>query len=251
MLNIHPKAEPFFLEGKSDIALLFIHGFTASPSEIYPTAKIIHQMLDCNVSGILLPGHGTIPGELNKVTWQDWVSAVEKECRYLSGRYKKVFVAGLSMGGLLSLYAGIHIQGLNGIISINAPVFNNYPVLSAVAPIFQVFKPYFPKKITPHVLDLQKKGRFAYDCMPVKAFRRMGELRNRVVQDISLISVPLLVVQSKLDESVNPGSGSYIAEKALNASVQLVELQNSYHVATMGEERKKLAGEIVTFIDKA
>jgi esterase/lipase len=30
MKDVHPKAQPFFLEGKSNQALLFLHGFTAS-----------------------------------------------------------------------------------------------------------------------------------------------------------------------------------------------------------------------------
>ncbi|MDD2585944.1 MAG: alpha/beta fold hydrolase [Syntrophomonadaceae bacterium] len=248
MCNIHPKAEPFFLKGDAQVALLFIHGFTASPSELYPLAELINNMTSCSVSGILLPGHGTTPQNLSKTTWQQGFAAVEKETRYLLDRYEKVFVAGLSMGGLLAIYAGIHIRGLSGVVSINAPVFNKSPVVSALAPVIQIFRPLFAKKENKQRLKLKKQGRFAYDCTPVKAFRSMGNLRNRVIEDISSLTIPLLVMQSKLDESVNPESGIYLVEKAVNAPAALVHLEKSFHIATMGEEKDIIASEIAEFI---
>ena len=60
MIHVYSRVEPF-LSGSNNIAMLFIHGFTASPSEIYPVAKLVHQATGITVSGVLLPGHGSIP----------------------------------------------------------------------------------------------------------------------------------------------------------------------------------------------
>lgn len=55
------------------------------------------------VRGINLPGHGSRLEDMGKYTWKDWLQAskmavaeMQEQCRYVS-------VAGLSMGGVLTL----------------------------------------------------------------------------------------------------------------------------------------------------
>ena len=115
MAEIFPQAESFLLTGQTDTACLFIHGFTASPSEVYPVARLIFEKTGFTVSGPLLPGHGCTPREMNQTCWQDWFSRVEQEIDYLHRRHKRVFVAGLSMGGLLGLHAASRKEGLAGV----------------------------------------------------------------------------------------------------------------------------------------
>lgn len=248
MIYIYPQAEPFFLRGTSNNALLFLHGFTASPSELYPTAKLLNQIGDLTVSGILLPGHGSSPKYLKETSWEDWYSAVEGELHYLLDNYEQVFIGGLSMGGMLALHAAAHIPGLRGAISINAPLFNHFPLLTASAPLMRVVKPYFPKKDSRRLQELEDQGRFSYDVIPVKAFQNMQQLRHLVMEEIEDIEIPLLAVQSLQDESVHSRSGKYILEHAVKAQARLLELPNSEHIATMGNEKDVLAQEILSFI---
>ena len=74
-----------------------MHRFTASPSELLPTAEILHAISDCTVSAILLPGHGTTPADLNATGWADGTGGRVGGKKLLS-EYQHVFVAGLSMG---------------------------------------------------------------------------------------------------------------------------------------------------------
>ena len=83
MSHIYPQAQPFFLKGSQETALLFIHGFTASPSELYPTAQLIYDLCGYTLSGPLLPGHGSNPCSLNKSSWEEWYNAVRKELNFL------------------------------------------------------------------------------------------------------------------------------------------------------------------------
>ncbi|WP_172674148.1 alpha/beta hydrolase [Syntrophomonas palmitatica] len=146
MIYIHPKAEPFFLSGSRETALLFLHGFTGSPSEVFPAAKKIHEICGCTLSGPLLPGHGSDPRFLNRLDWQDWYQAAEKEIRFLQTEYEKVFAAGLSMGGLLTIHAGVCLKNLQGIISINAPIYSNAPFLDFTSKLIAYVQPYYRKK---------------------------------------------------------------------------------------------------------
>ncbi|MEA1962172.1 MAG: alpha/beta fold hydrolase [Bacillota bacterium] len=250
MIYIYPQAEPFFLQGNKDIALLFIHGFTASPSEVYPVAKLVHEMTQCSVSGLLLPGHGSNPKYLKDTTWEDWYGAVNTEVNYLRENYARVFVVGFSMGALLALHAADQIEGINGIVTINAPIYNNHPLLSVSAPVMRVVKPYFLKKGLVKLRELADQGRFAYEVIPVKAFQSMLSLRHRLVDELCEIRVPLLVIQSLKDESVNPKSADFLMEKIGAVQAKKVELEMSEHVATMGPEKDKIAAEIVAFMTR-
>jgi len=248
MAEINPKAESFLLTGHEDTACLFIHGFSASPSEVYPVARLIFEKTGFTVSGPLLPGHGCTPQEMNQTSWQDWFSRVEQEIVYLQRRHTRVFVAGLSMGGLLGLHAASRQQGLEGVIAINTPIFTNSPRLIAWAPLLRILRPYYPKKMDQVAKELQAMGRYAYPVMPVKAFMSMHNLRETVLQEIPGLNLPILLFQSSEDESVNSRSASYIKDKAVRAPVKLVELRNSGHIATMGQEKLLIAEEIIKFI---
>lgn len=248
MADIHPQAQPFLLSGSNDTAVLFIHGFTASPSEVYPTALLLHEMNGCTINGLLLPGHGSRLEDMNRNSWKDWYGAVESAIRVLQADYRNVWVAGLSMGGLLAIHAGVNCRGLSGAISINAPVFIRVPLFKYLAPLLQICKPYLPKGNMAVIRELQEQGRFAYDCTPVRAFRSMLKLRDTVVGEIDRLTVPLLLMQSGHDESVKTTSARYLAQKTCKAETRIVDLPGSRHVATMGPEKQLIAREMAAFI---
>lgn len=248
MIYVHPGAEPFFLAGSKENALLFLHGFTASPSEVLPVARILHNKGGLTVSGILLPGHGSHPRFLNRTTWHDWYRAAEEEAAYLLAYYGNVYIAGLSMGGLLALHAGICLKGIKGVIAVNTPIYNHYPFLTLLSPLIQLINPYFPKKQDDKVKELKARGRFAYDCNPVKAFRSMQDLRNLVVKELREIEVPVLAMQSVQDEAVKEESLAFITKTPRKARTQGIKLYNSGHIATM-EEPEIIAEEILKFIN--
>lgn len=244
VINIHSAAEPFFITGSPEQAILFLHGLTASPSEVYPTALYLNQHYGYTVSGPLLPGHGSHPRFLKQTSWQDWYTAAGQELSFLLSNYKQVWVAGLSMGGLLSLHAARWVQGLQGAISINAPI---YPRGSALIPISSLVKfvcPYHKK--SPGWDKLAAQGRYTYDVIPVKAFNSMMSLKNAVKKEAGEISIPVLIMQATQDDVVWPKSGSFLA-KAISRSI-LFRLERSEHIATMGEEMYLVGQAIADFI---
>jgi carboxylesterase len=185
---------------------------------------------------------------MNQTCWQDWYTRVEQEIDYLQRKHKRVFVAGLSMGGLLSLHAASRKQGLAGLIVINTPIFTKSPRHVAIAPMLRFLQPYYPKKNDQAAEELAALGRFAYSVMPVKAFLSMQKLRKIVLREISGLRLPILVFQSSQDESVDPRSALYIKDTAHQAPVKIIELKDSGHIATMGNEMEFIADEMIKFI---
>ena len=98
-------AEPYFWPGTRGKGVLLVHGFTGSPSELRELGEILHRK-GYTVEGLLLKGHGTDPRDLLEVKAEQWEEQVRQGVAHLKETCAQVTVIGLSMGGLLALYAG-------------------------------------------------------------------------------------------------------------------------------------------------
>ena len=84
------------------IGVLLFRVFTATTAEVRLLAQSLHD-LRLTVSTPLLPGHGTIPQDLNRVNYQDWISHLEKSFQNLKKQCNKVIVGGESTGAVIAL----------------------------------------------------------------------------------------------------------------------------------------------------
>jgi carboxylesterase len=213
---------------------------------MYPLAALLQERLECTVSGILLPGHGSHPSFLNRTTWKDWFNTVQDEIQYLLSGHDRVDVVGLSMGGLLAIYAGVHIPHLQSIITINAPIINRFRLI-ALAPLLQWVFPHFPKPKQKRAY-LQGKDRFAYKVYPLKALSSMLKLRKIVKAEIAQLTTPILIIQAQQDESVDPRSLEWLSQHIKNAPQDVMRLERSEHIATMGPELAILTDRVIEFL---
>ncbi|MEM1174875.1 MAG: alpha/beta fold hydrolase [Pseudomonadota bacterium] len=81
--------------------ILLVHGILDTA---FAMRDIGHRLqAECFlVRAILLPGHGTRPGEMIDVTADDWLEAVRFGIRSLKADVDDVYIGGFSLGGLLS-----------------------------------------------------------------------------------------------------------------------------------------------------
>lgn len=249
MYHTYLQAEPFTFPGDK-VACLLIHGFTASPSEVRPLGEYLNRQ-GYTVRAPLLPGHGTSPEHLNQKTWRDWYDTVEQEAKSLLDQGYTLTIIGLSMGALLALYLGTRIKDprLTGIVAINTPLILK-GWLASLAPIVQVFQNYIPKQIGDTDWELEVKGRFAYECIPVRAFASLKKLQKIVLTSINDIGVPVLLVQSLQDEVVDPQSVLILKNRIKSMEAEIFSLRESRHIATMGKELDILGYRIIEFIER-
>ncbi len=87
--------------------ILLVHGLTDSP---YHLKTLGHLFADSGyyVIGLRLPGHGTVPGALLDVCWEDWYAAVQFGARMVlnkieNAKNNKFYIGGFSTGGALTL----------------------------------------------------------------------------------------------------------------------------------------------------
>jgi alpha-beta hydrolase superfamily lysophospholipase len=95
-------------------AALLLHGLTDSPYSMRALADIFAAR-GWYVVGLRLPGHGTAPAALTRVTWQDWAAATRLAAKHLrakTGPDVPLVIVGYSTGGALAVeYALATLQG--------------------------------------------------------------------------------------------------------------------------------------------
>ena len=69
-----------------------------------------------------LPGHGTTVEDMARYGWPDWAAAAEAAYTDLAARTDSVVVAGLSMGGTLTLYLAEQHPEIAAIVLVNPVV---------------------------------------------------------------------------------------------------------------------------------
>jgi len=86
-------------------AILLLHGLSDSPYSMRNLAEFFRGR-GLYVFALRVPGHGTVPSELDDVEWEDWMAAVRFAARHVrerAGPGGRVFLGGYSNGAALSV----------------------------------------------------------------------------------------------------------------------------------------------------
>jgi len=166
----------------------------------------------------------------------------------LQEQCSKIFITGLSMGGTLTLYmAAMYPDIFAGAIPINAAVFLNSPDMAGLA-----FMRNAPDTVPGVGSDIKKPGvtELAYPVVPVPAIRQLYALMGATRELLPRLVCPTLVFQSRDDHVVAPENAPYIIEHIGTKKKRLAWLEESYHVATLDNDKERIASETLQFIQQ-
>jgi carboxylesterase len=246
MATIMKDAEPFAFEG-GDIGVLVLHGFTGSTQSMRYLGEGLHSRYGFTVSAPCLPGHGTSPDDMEATGYLDWLGGAEKALQDLAARKRKVFVTGLSMGGVLTLNLAARFPALvSGIVPISAPA----GVLPEAFAELILMNPA-PPRIPGIGSDIKAPGvkELAYAETPVACVRQLYVLIAATTDLLHKISCPTLVIHSREDHLVPVANAKRIAANVSSDDVRLLWLNNSYHVSTLDNDKDLIlrrAGDFFT-----
>lgn len=242
-MKVIEGAEEFFLAGSNGQGVLLIHGYTGTPAEMRLLGEHL-QREGYTVLGVRLPGHGTVPQELNETSWQEWYAEVEQGFYRLQQQCSKVMVAGLSMGGLLAMVAAVRLPAAKAVF-MAAPIFVQ-DWRAPLLPLLKYFIHYLKKKKRNYFTA--EKYNIAYNVMPVKPLSSLFALTKFCKEEIlPQITIPCLVMQSTVEHTVKPSSASYIYEHLGSRDKYLVWYKRSGHILTLDVEREDVFKTISEF----
>jgi len=234
-MPLMPGAEPYYHEG-GKVGVLLCHGFTGTPQSLRPWAEFLARA-GLTVSLPRLPGHGTTWQEMSHTGWEDWYGELEHAFGELRGRCPDTFVMGLSLGGSMALrLAEVHGDAVRGVVAVNPSIVNDVPLLR-LAPLLK----WVIRSVPGVANDIKKEGvtELAYDRTPVRAAATLPRLWSLVQSELHKVTQPVLVYHSPQDHVVKPASVRLLRER-LGDNLTVVELPDSYHVATLDNDAETI-----------
>ncbi len=223
--------------------VLLSHGFTGSPVSLRGWAEYLAER-GFAVRLPLLPGHGTTWQELARTPWMRWYDSLEASYQELSAQTDGVVVAGLSMGGALALRLAA-LEKVAGVVVVN-------PGLTFADPRARyagVLK-YLLKSVPAIANDIKKQGvdEEGYTRTPVAAVHQLAQLFRNTTALLPQVTAPTLVFRSNVDAIVPESSLEVLVRRIGAAELEIVRLENSYHVATMDHDQELIFERSAAFI---
>jgi len=247
--RIIPTAEPFFFQG-GPTGCLLIHGFTGTPKEMRWLGEYLADQ-GHTVLGVRLAGHATEPCDMIRSRWYDWIASVEDGWHLLSSCAERIFVIGLSMGGVLSLTFSAYFP-VAGVVAMATPHhLPNDPRLPFVKPLSLVM-PYIPKNVS----DWYDQEAFnQHTCYPVDPTRSFAELRDLVLQMqevLPKVIAPALLIYSRDDQTVLAADRHMegIQDNLGSRHISTLWIEKSSHVITRDAQRQKVFSAVGDFVNQ-
>lgn len=251
MSQIIPTAEPFLLLGdRSKPACLLIHGFTGTPKEMHWMGEYLNQQ-GYTCLGVRLAGHATDPEDMIRSNWTDWTASVEDAFSLLRGLTDRIFLVGLSMGGILSLLMSTRLT-VQGVVAMSTPYkLPDDPRLRKIDWIAKIVT-YMPKSDEAPGASWFDKEAFrehiSYPMNPVRSIGQLNLLLGEMRAALPKINVPVLLIHSKDDKYVPPESMELIFADLKTSDKTKLFLTGSGHVVTRDAARHQVFESALEFI---
>jgi len=243
--EIIPGCEPWSADGGPH-GVLVLHGFTGNPQGLRGLAEAF-AAAGFAVDLPLLPGHGTSVDDMVDTTWDDWAGAAESAYAALAARCERVVVAGLSMGGSLTVWLASRHPEIAGIVCVNPAIEVPDELVDGVRQMLDGGVDRIPA-IGGDVADPEGREK-AYDATPLRPLISLAEAGTRFRADLGRITCPVLILTSPQDHVVDPGNSDILAD-GVSGPVERVTLERSYHVATLDYDKDVINERAVAFARK-
>lgn len=193
---------------RTPIAVVYLHGFSATSEEIRPVPDQVAQALGANLFFARLAGHGRTGAALAEVTAGDWIEDLAEAMAIGRALGDRVVVIATSTGGTLAAIGASDpalSDGLAGVVMVSP----NFGLASPAAVILDLpgarwWGPLVAgaeRSFTPHN---EGHARFWTTTYPTEALFPMAALvREARRADLSAARVPLLMILSPDDQVID------------------------------------------------
>lgn len=251
--------------------MLLIHGLTGTPTEMRLVGKGLNRA-GFSVYGMQLAGHCGNVQDLIATGWKDWYASVEAAAETFRHEVDHLFVAGLSMGAILALkLAAERPEWVRG-VGVYGATFRYdgwaipwYGRLSFMLPLLHRFgigkhrmvhesEPYGlrDERLRAQISGLMLGGDSAAAGLPGNPWPSLAEMHNMaavVRGELPKVSAPCLVAHATEDD-VASLENAHLVARSVSGPVEMLLLEDSYHMITIDRERRVLIDRSAEFFSK-
>ncbi len=254
----------------SNTGVLLLHGLTGTPSEMKPLAKYLKKQ-GFRVESPMIAGHGQGHREILATTWQDWLDSVKKAFDDLAKECDQVFVAGLSMGALLTILLAVEDVRVDGIILLSMdlgipgpdiPFTHHLLPLGFAIPLMRRYcywteKPPYGlrdtrlQKMITRSIEAAKRGetdQYGLFRTYVGSLHQMHKLIKVVLQNAHQASCPTLLIHSLEDTMLSAANATKIYAALGSQQKNITLINGCDHVMTVDLRKDEIARLTGNFI---
>jgi len=245
--------------------VLLIHGLGGTPIEMRYVAMGLARE-GFTVHAPQLAGHCGTEADIKATRWADWYASVESALAELRKRCDTVVVGGLSAGAILALHlAANHKDDVHGLALYAPTLWLDGWSVPWYARLFDLVQTHwFANKINfverePYGIkdsrlrqmvkdallsgDSSQAGFFSTPGGPMLELRRLVKV---VLGELSSIKQPALILHPREDDRSSIRN-SFHLQRNLGGLVDMVVLEDSYHIITVDRQRDIVVGRSVSF----
>jgi len=246
-------------------AVLLFHGLTGTPFELKKYAQFLFKQ-GYDVFAPCLPGHGDKVAEIYTVKYQDWLNFVEGEFLRLNEKYENIFVSGICLGAVLTIYLATKFSDkIKGIIPCSTTLYLDGWRL----PWYRIFMPialttilrfyYNYPECDPHGIKNEKtravikkllaKSDVGMNEFPMTGFYELLKLSKMLRKNLHKVTTPILLFHSKEDDLTSTKSADIVFNKINSKDKEKIILLDSYHMIFYDNEKEMVFNKITEFIN--
>ncbi|WP_207847936.1 MULTISPECIES: alpha/beta fold hydrolase [unclassified Pseudomonas] len=258
-----------FVLGNGEVAVLLIHGLTGTPTELRRVAVGLAKA-GHTVYVPTLAGHCGGNADLQATGWRDWYESARNTFVGVRRKHRKVYVGGLSMGAVLSMYlAAEHPGQIEGLLLYSTTLrYDGWSInkLAFLTPLlmkipfgvhlcsFEEKPPYGIKneRLRAIVERQMKEGQSTQAgllTMEGVTVRELHRLNAVVKKRMPSITTPALVLHSIEDDITSRWNADYV-ERTLGGPVTKVLLDDCYHMITVDLQYRRVVELSADFIER-
>jgi len=258
--TINPLAEEIkigFNDKSINKAVLLLHGFAGKSTNWSYIGEKIFQEKNAAVYIPRLPGHGTNSSDFRASSSEQWLRKSIDSYLYLKSNFEQIYLAGLSMGGLLASLLAVNFKIKK--LSLVAPAFYTSDKKLALTPIGK----YFIKKIDHPAADYrenieelsQAELAFKNNYSKYYYLEQLAELYSlmkKARREIFKLKTPTQLIISENDQTIANSKSLNFLNKKMGQSLKDIKIyQKSSHVITNDLEKDRCANDIISFFFNA
>ena len=201
------------------------------------------------VLGIRLFGHATLSEDLKRAHWQDWLADAEDGWYLISSMVTRVFLVGLSMGGVLSLLLASKFPSA-GIVVMATPQHLPDDPRIHVRNLYRILVPFIPKG-PPNWFDLEAyKEHASYKVNSTQGYIELINLLSEMNSALPDVKAPALLIYSKDDDVVKLKDRhmDIIYDNLGSQDKRKLVIEESGHVIPRDLQRNQVFKAVLEFI---
>lgn len=253
-LYLTEGAKPFFHRGSS-IGCLCLHGFSSAPAEVRWLGDHLVQQFGWTVYIPRLAGHGTNERDIMRMRWQDWYATAMDGYEMLRQQCEQVFIAGFSMGGLLTLKLASEVQA-EAIAVLSAPLWfdsNQVRLVRWLHPFIPMWNIEHDQALAQAILAEQQArhepliGRTHYQRWSTAAIGQVHQLAEVARECAPRVTAPSVLIYGERDELALPAHLTYLTQHLGSATIQPHLVPECDHVLTQNPHHQQVFERVETF----